>query len=106
MHDDKDRGIELRERGIDLIEAANAHWIEETVGVVQRLAARRLEFTTDAIWAIVRGAPKDGRAMGAAMREVRRLAIAEPTDRTVNSVRSDCHRRPIRVWKSLIYKPQ
>jgi len=44
------------------------------------------------------------RAMGAVMRSLARARVIEATDRTVESVRKANHRRPVRVWKSLICK--
>lgn len=105
-HDNRQRGIESRERGLDRVEAGNPHWIEDASAAVRYIAARREFFTSDAIWKLVGSAPSERRAMGAVMRRALRDGIAERTDRTANSTRADCHCRPIRVWRSLIYKPQ
>lgn len=97
-------GIDLRDAAIDRVESASGAWVESAFQTVHQLALQRPEFTSDAIWALTGSPPKEPRAMGAVLRRAMRSGIAIATDRTVNSVRPDCHRRPVRVWRSLIYR--
>jgi len=95
----RDKALERVERN------AEEAWKESAREAVERLAAIRDEFTTDAVWTMVdRMGLKthEPRAMGAIMRRAASEGICEATDRTRRSVRPECHCRPIRVWRSLI----
>lgn len=79
-----------------------ATWVERAEAAVCRLAGMRGEFTTDEVWAeLGDDAPPEPRAMGAVMRALAGVGVIEATDRTRESVRPGCHRRPVRVWRSL-----
>lgn len=98
-------GAELRDRAIDATEIANTEWVEMTYKAVVSIAKLAQEFTTDRVWHVIGDvAPPEPRAMGAVMRKAVANRICGPTDRTVKSVRPNCHRRPIRVWRSLIFR--
>lgn len=64
------------------------------------------EFTTDDVWEYFGDneitVAHDGRALGGAMRRAEGLGLIRPTDRFVSSDRVACHRRPVRVWESLV----
>jgi hypothetical protein len=64
------------------------------------------EFTTDDVWEYFGennvGLTHDGRALGGAMKRAEGLGLIAPTDRFVSSERAACHRRPVRVWVSLV----
>jgi hypothetical protein len=95
-------GIELRDSAIDAVERANTEWIERAYQAVRTLATKNAIFTSDDVWVAVEGEPREPRAMGAAMRRAALDGIIVATDRTVLSLRPNCHRRPIRVWRSLV----
>ena len=68
------------------------------------LAESRDEFTTDDVWEYFDEneitTTHDGRALGGAMRYAAKLHLITPTDRFVSLDRVECHRRPVRVWRS------
>lgn len=86
-------------------EHAPASWWDLAWSALRLVASTHAEWTTDEVWALLDdpGTPPvpEPRAMGAVMRRARRAGIAAPTDRTVLSVRPACHRRPVRVWRTL-----
>jgi hypothetical protein len=84
-------------------EGAGEGWMRDALEAVGRLARERREFTTDEVWQAVE-APAEPRAMGAVMCEAARRGLAEATDRTRRSCRVACHARPVRVWRSLVYR--
>lgn len=83
---------------------ANEAWMEDAAWAIHIAAASRPSFTTAEVWPLIREQTHDHRAMGAAMRIAQREGYIEPTlewkqsDSTVN------HRRPQRVWRSLIWR--
>lgn len=96
----------LTDEAIDLVQAyANDNWIREVRRVVLSLARSQEEFTTDEVWAqvdLLDASTHEPRAMGAVMRSASRARWITPTDRVRQSVRPECHRRPVRVWRSLM----
>lgn len=100
-------GFAEREEAIARVrEHAPDEWKAAASLAIRFVAARQDEFTTDRVWAVLaeRGvtAPAERRAMGAAMRDAAHLGWIAPTNRTEESSRSVCHRRPERIWRSLI----
>ena len=72
---------------------------------VKYLASTRDEFTIDAVQYLLdqQGlAFREPKALGPVMRRAALAGLIEGTDRWVNSVRVSNHRRPVRVWRSLI----
>lgn len=98
-------GEEAREEALARVEAsADPDWMEACLQIGRELADEMDAFTTDHIWERL---PDDARtheprAMGAVMRSLSDLGVIERTDRTVNSHRPECHRRPVRLWRSKI----
>lgn len=103
---DKEVAERVKERAIDRVErAADEDWLSLVSGLVRHLALTRETLTTDDVWAGIGdrvAEPSEPRAMGAVMRTAARSGWVEATDRTVKSSRVKCHRRPIRVWRSLL----
>jgi len=98
-----------RDQAIDQVEAgASEEWKRAATEAVIFVCQMRLEFTTDAIWALLDKRritpPREPRAMGAIMRQAVRDGVCMTTDRTSKSVRVDCHRRPLQVWRSRCFK--
>ena len=103
-----ERGRLLREIGIDAAEYGSEEWVELAEAVISAICQRSRLFTADRVWFYLqdagRGWVREPRAMGAAMRRASSVGWCEPTDRTVQSVRPECHRRPVRIWRSRIFK--
>lgn len=102
---------DARDAAIDQVETnADDAWKDKAAQAVSILASGNREFTTDEVWALLATAGIDvsthePRAMGAIMRACAREGLIEATDRTRCSVRVACHRRPVRVWRSLRFEP-
>lgn len=77
-------------------------WLAAAVDVVADICRRRSKFTTDDIWDRV-GEPPEPRAMGAVMRQAQRDGLCETTGSYEPSRRVECHGRPVRVWRSLLF---
>jgi len=99
-------GERRKTEAIDRVERAHKEFVDQAVGLVFQLAQEVDEFTTDDLWAaldrLMIDRPPEPRAIGAAMRAAKAAGYAEPTDRTKLSLRPCCHRRPVRVWRSLL----
>lgn len=83
---------------------ADDEWLEAALNAVAALGEGCAEFTTDDVWLLLGrwGVPEphEARAMGAVMRRAARLGLAVKTDRVRNSVRAECHARPVAVWRA------
>jgi hypothetical protein len=86
---------------------APVDWLSAAKHAGVLVAKRRIEFTTDPIWRILElqavAAPHEPRAMGPVMDALMRAGVCMKTGRVVPSSRPECHRRPITVYKSLLY---
>lgn len=96
-----------RDLAIEAVDfAADPQWKKAAESAILHLAATRLEFTTDDVWEVLHELaieqPREPRALGAAMRRAARNNLIVPTDRVSQSLRPECHRRPVRVWRSLV----
>ena len=83
-----------------------SRWRAGAEDIGKQLAHTRSEFTTDPIWALLRGrglTTREPRAMGAVMKELQAEGIIAPTGRFVKSVSKVGHHRNIQVWRSLLY---
>jgi hypothetical protein len=96
-------GIAARDEALGRVEeAAPEEWKMAARRAILRLARTRPTLTTDDVWRALDGhVPPEPRALGAIMRQSSDILLR--TERTVNSTRPECHRRPVRVWESLIY---
>jgi len=97
----KETAIDSAERG------ANPDWLAAAQRGIKVLAHRREYLTSDDLWIWLQDLEikvEEPRAMGAVMVSARRDALIEPSREWMASVRPAGHRRPQRVWKSLIYQ--
>lgn len=92
-----DEAIARVERG------APASWMSNARYVIYELCVKQPEFTTDDVWDVL-GQPPEPRAMGAVMRQVTRKGYCVGTDRYIKSKRRECHARPVKVWRSKLYR--
>lgn len=100
-------GERQREEAISQVEAhAESGWLANAMSAIRLVARSRERFTTDAVWAVLDTwkipPPHEERALGAAMRNAQKNGVCQATDDWSLSVRAACHRRPLRVWRSLL----
>jgi hypothetical protein len=79
-------------------------WIAYTLKKINDVAHHYPEFTTDMVWPLIRMPTKEPRAMGAAIRKAQDLQLISRTPEFRPSVRASTHKRPLRVWQSLVYE--
>lgn len=88
--------------------SASPDWWQCMLECAKEVAARKPCFTTDDLerCRVARQGPRtpENRALGPLMKEVQRLGYCEPTADWVESAQKVNHRRPMRVWWSLIYR--
>ena len=81
-------------------------WVDEMRDGIQRVARRQARLTSDDLWvevgpdAIGRGNPS---ALGSVFRSVARDGVIELTSDLRESQRPAHHRKPLRVWRSLVF---
>ena len=98
--------VEARDKAIEQVEAnANPDWKKHAYTAIEHLARMRPQFTTDDVWQYMADrdivAPHEPRALGAIMVAAAKAGLIAPTDRYTPSARPECHRRPIKIWRSL-----
>lgn len=97
---------EARDAAIGRVSAAaSPSFILAASTAVILLAGERQFLTTDDVWVELERVGQtvaEPRALGAVMRDMQAKRIILPTPRYEPSKRIACHRRPIRVWRSLI----
>lgn len=101
-------GDAAREEAIHRVEKhADDAWKEAALHAVASCARKRPFLTTDDVWAQMVGPDEthEPRAMGAVMRQAQAAGFIQPTFRYEQSLRVACHRRPLRVWQSLVVQP-
>ena len=93
---------------IDRVErSANHDWQLCAERGLRVIARQKQTFTSDDVWDWLKQLPdlpdtKDHRAMGAVFRNGYRDHLIVPINQWQASRRRIAHRRPVRVWKSLI----
>jgi hypothetical protein len=96
-------GMARAERGAD-----PAWWVAMVTTARAVAEAKPYLFTDDVVRLCRERYPQaftpEPRALGPLMRECCRLGYFEPTQDWVESTQAQCHRRPMRVWHSLIYR--
>ena len=98
-------GEQLRDQALARVAESNPSWQESAMAAVRGLAQSRPTLTTDDVWQALGGhdPSMEGRVMGAVMVSAAHAGIIVKTPMTMKSERAACHRRDLRVWKSLIY---
>jgi hypothetical protein len=98
-----DRATIATERAVDKCERGMSEdWGERAVEAIRIIATRLPEFTTDDVWSEIEP-PREPSAMGIAMRRAAKDGICICTDGYRQSIRPNTHRRPLRVWRSLVH---
>lgn len=96
------RSAAARDIGIERVRGASAEWQEKALAVIHQTALLLDDLTTDDVWGFLGRGSEEGRAMGAAMRTAADRGWIERTNETRKSARVSCHRRDLRVWRSLL----
>lgn len=96
---------EARDEAIDAVEAnADAEWLGLAVRAVRYIAKTNAYFTTDDVWDVLETygikAPREPRAMAAAMRQAQAEGVIRATHDYRSSERTVSHARPKRLWAS------
>lgn len=82
-------------------------WKDHVLDVIWGLAAYRQEMTSDDVWRLLGQddpTTHEPRALGAMLKKAAAEGWLEPTEVYRPSARATCHARPVRVWRSLIYR--
>lgn len=90
--------------------AANPEWKRLVYGVLKALAQKQATVTTDQLWDALdeMGAipeQREPRALGGVVRCLVRDGVLAPSLEYKLCARPSMHKRPIRVWKSLVFAP-
>lgn len=102
---DAERSAKKRDEAIHAVGDSHAQWVARCVLEIATLAKHNATFTTDDVWKVmstVDATPREPRAMGAAMVTARRAGWISPTNEYRPTDAVQAHRRPIRIWKSLV----
>lgn len=85
---------------------ASQDWRRKALDIVLDLCKLRREFTADDVWeqlAKTGWKTHEPRALGSVMREAVASGFCTGTGRYVVSERKACHRRPVAIWRSLLF---
>ena len=103
-----DEGQMNLDAALEAVEAhADADWKHAALEAVRLCAQQMPDFTTDQGWKVLSRTDSqthEPRAMGAIMRQAVSLGWVKPTDQYRPSDRPDCHKRPVKVWYSNLWK--
>lgn len=85
-----------------------AEWRVLAINALYGLCLNKAEFTSDDLWGCLEidgvEPPREPSALGPIMRVGKGMGWAETTNMTRESSRPIQHRKPQRVWRSLIYQ--
>jgi len=93
--------MEARDEAIARVEAhAPEGWVRRARDTVNLIALSRFDFTTDHVWeALGEDRPSEPRALGSVMKGMAHEGLIRATGEYRKSVRTDCHARPLAVWR-------
>lgn len=101
---------DARDEAIERVKRhASPSWIEAGIFVGEHLArkipcfvAAEIDLEMQRIFPNIK--THDKRAMVAVIRRLERDGVIAPTEKFTPDPRTSCHARPVRVWRSLIFK--
>lgn len=81
---------------------ADTEWKRHAEQVIAWTARALGEFTTDDVWDRIGSgfSTHEPRALGALMKRLATRGVITPTERYRTSKRTECHNRPVRVWRA------
>lgn len=86
---------------------ADQQWYSEAIAALDVLCKRGEDFTTDELWRLLEGVEVktlEPRAMGDVIRRAARSHKIFSTGGYRKSIRKECHRRPLAIWRPVGYK--
>ena len=95
-------GEARRDKAMGRVERhAPPEWNDAASRALWRVVQRCRDFTTDDVWAelVFEDAPPEPRALGPVIRRAATGGFIAATGGYVKSVRPECHRRPVAVWR-------
>lgn len=94
------QGTAARDRAVAKVaKSTPPEWRTALRHVVETLARRGGEFSTDDVWSRLDGQPPEPRVLGATMMSLARAGVIRRTGKWVPSARPECHARPVAVWE-------
>lgn len=83
-------------------------FMRAAVKALTKVARKNRAFTTDDVWASLAkthpaGFNVEPRVLGSLMLQAQKQGAIAATDRTLKSIRPECHKRPLRIWTSRIF---
>lgn len=84
---------------------ANDPWKSAAVAAIVRCSTIADTFTTDEVWAELHRSgysTHEPRALGAVMKMVASDGLIEATPNWRQSIRPECHARPVRIWRRAV----
>ena len=98
-----------RDTALRVVDAnASEAWKRDAREAVVEVAMHEAFLTSDAVWLWLRlnspARTHEHRALGAIMQWAHKEGIIEPTEAWVQSQSAQQHARPLRVWRSVIFR--
>ena len=90
-----ERAIAKAKRGMD------ADWAARAQSVISGICRTQQTFTADDVWEHIEH-PREPSALGVVLRRAAKQGDCICTDQYAQSTRPATHRRPLRVWRSLV----
>lgn len=92
------------EEGIRRVASTHEEWLEEVQGTILACAQKNRRFTSDLVWMELTTDPHNKSAMGPALRRAVKAGVIENSGEFERSIRVSAHRKPIQVWRSLVFE--
>jgi len=105
MIDDGQMNLDAALESVDT--HADAEWKAAANEAVRLVARQNPDFTTDDVWSVLDRTAfhtHDNRAMGAVMRQAVMAGWCVSAGEYRKSRRPQCHKRPVMVWRSKLWK--
>lgn len=86
---------------------ADPKWKTEAMAAVEVLCRIGADFTGDDVWRLLNGTgakTPEPRALGAVIQKFAKDGSIFPTGEYRKSIRRESHRRPLQVWRPVVYK--
>lgn len=103
-------GRARRDEAVSRVEQhTSASWRKSAEAAAAQVAVEQPELTTDDVWEVLKRegveGPHEPRAMGPVMLALARQNVIVATPHFTTTARPVAHAAPIRIWRSLVYRP-